>query len=65
MKRNLIKYIKCALGMGVGIAIGQLLFTSEQPFDVFRPIFVGVLTALVVFAFDQKRQKAFDKDSKE
>lgn len=56
MKKNIIKYTKCALGIGVGIAIGQLIFTPEQPFDVYRPIFVGLLTALVVFAFDQKRK---------
>ncbi|WP_372770899.1 hypothetical protein [Pseudoalteromonas sp.] len=55
MNKLLIKYSKCALGIATGIALGQIILTPTEPFDVYRPIVVGLLTVVIVFAMDSKK----------
>jgi len=48
MKMNLVKIFNLAIGIGAGTAIYQYLFTSEQPFDFYRPIFVAVFSIVIL-----------------
>ena len=57
MNKNIIKYTKSAVGIGIGISIGQYLLMPDPPFDVYRPVVVGILTALIMFTFDYKKSK--------